>query len=363
MSGRAAPIRMAVFTGPGRLAVAAVPEPRLAAGEALVEVLGCTLCGSDLHSFTGRRSVPVPTVLGHEVVGRVVRLGPSGPRGTARDMHGEPLAVGERVAWGIVASCGQCPRCRRGLPQKCVAAVKYGHATVVAGREPLGGLASHCLLVANASIVRLPDSLPLEVACPAGCATATVAAALEPAGSLAGGRVGVFGLGMLGLTGCAMAREAGATEVVGIDPDPVRAAWATRFGATRTGTPGDLAGLLEQVAPGGLDVVLEMSGAPMSVAVAIESCGVGAAVHLVGSVFPAGCVLFDPEHLVRRQATVRGIHNYAPRHLAQAVEFLEAGHDRYPFAELVNAWHPLAGISAAFRSAIDSRAIRIGVRP
>lgn len=363
MNGRAAPIRMAMFTGPGRLAVCTVPEPRLAAGEALVKVLGCTLCGSDLHSFTGRRTVTVPTVLGHEIVGRVVRLGPSGPRGPARDMHGEPLAVGTRVVWGIVASCGQCHRCRGGLPQKCVAAVKYGHAAVVPGREPLGGLASHCLLVADASIVRLPESLPLEAACPAGCATATVAAALEPAGSIAGGRVGVFGLGMLGLTGCAMALEAGATEVVGIDPDPARAARAKRFGATRTGSPADLAALLEEAAPGGFDLVLEMSGAPASVAVAIESCGVGAAAHLVGSVFPAGRVSFDPEHLVRRQATVRGIHNYAPRHLARAVEFLATAHDRHPFADLVDGWHPLAEVSAAFRKAVDSPAIRIGVRP
>src|SRR5579885_316476 len=115
--------RAAVFGGvPGRIELRRFGTPAPAGAEVLVEVLGCTLCGSDLHTFDGRRTTPVPTILGHETLGRVVAFGPDAPR---RDYEGTPLALGDRVCWAIVACCGRCPNCRRSLPQKCQAGVKY----------------------------------------------------------------------------------------------------------------------------------------------------------------------------------------------------------------------------------------------
>ena len=356
-------ITFAVFTGPGQIELRQAAKPVLADGEALVEVLGCTLCGSDVHSFLGRREVVVPTVLGHEIVGRVVEVGPAGRSGPARCTDGTPLQVGDRVVWAVVASCGACDRCRRGLPQKCRSGVKYGHTQLCSGREGLGGLSSHCLLLAGTSVVRLAEAVPLEAACPAGCATATVAAALEPAGDLTGMCVGVFGLGMLGLTACAMARQAGAAAVLAFDPEASRRDLAVRFGATAAGRPEELPALLAEVGADGFDLVLELSGSAVAVAAAIEAAGVGGCVHLVGSVFPAAEVPLDPEQTVRRQLTIRGIHNYAPRHLEQAVQFLEVCHARLPFAELVSEWWPLADLEAAWAAAITSGAIRVGVRP
>lgn len=356
-------VTIAVFEGPRSVTLREVAWPTLRPGEVLVEVLGCTLCGSDLHSYTGRRDVAVPTVLGHEIAGRVAAVGPAADLAPPSTVDAMALAVGDRVVWAVVASCGACDRCQRGLPQKCRDGVKYGHAKLTQGREMLGGLGSHCLLLPGTSIVRLPDSLPLEVACPAGCATATVAAAIEPAGDLSGLRVAVLGLGMLGLTACAMAREAGAAVVIGVDPVAERARQAKAFGATATCGPDDLPACRAREAAEGFDLVLEMSGAPSSVAAAIDASGVGGCVHLVGSVFPAGTVPFDPEQAVRRQLTIRGLHNYAPRHLEQAVRFLEACHHRYPFAELVAGWWPLSEINAAFAEAQESKPVRLGVLP
>src|SRR5581483_7521681 len=104
----------------------------------LVRVTGCTLCGSDLHSYAGRRSVAVPTVLGHEILGRIDAFGPSTPR---RDFLGQSLAEGDRVTWAIVANCGDCFYCLRGLPAKCQHSVKFGHELLRPGRELTGGLA------------------------------------------------------------------------------------------------------------------------------------------------------------------------------------------------------------------------------
>ena len=90
-------------------------------GDLLVAVRLATICGSDLHTYAGRRSCPLPTVLGHEAVGTVVALG------EGRD----PALMGRRVTWTLADSCGKCVACAEwSLPQKCQTLFKYGHAAL-----------------------------------------------------------------------------------------------------------------------------------------------------------------------------------------------------------------------------------------
>ncbi|MDB5348214.1 MAG: phosphonate catabolism associated alcohol dehydrogenase [Schlesneria sp.] len=350
----------AIFDGtPGAIEVRDLPLPELHGAEMLVRVLGCTLCGSDLHSFDGRRSVPIPTILGHEIVGEIVAFGETASR---RDFAQRELTVGDRITWAIVASCGDCFYCQRDLPQKCLRSVKYGHEIVRPGQELLGGLAEHCLLVHGTAVVRLPSDLPLSVACPANCATATIVAALEAAGPLENRNVCIFGAGMLGLTACAMARCQGAAIVVCVEPDAARRQRALKFGATHVSDCVDLAAMTRQAGlQHGFDAVLELSGHPSAFDAAWPLIRTGGTLVLVGSVFPAAPVPLSFEQIVRRQLTIRGIHNYAPRHLLTAVEFLSRHHHDYPFAELVTQWVPLTSIADAFQLAKDPGAIRIGV--
>ena len=72
----------AVFHGPGDpLELCRFPLPNLGPGEVLVEIRCCTICGSDLHTIRGDRPIAGPTVLGHEMIGRVAELAADGPRG------------------------------------------------------------------------------------------------------------------------------------------------------------------------------------------------------------------------------------------------------------------------------------------
>ena len=77
--------------------------------------------------------------------------------------------------------------------------MKYGHEAFRSGYELLGGLAEHCLLVPGTTIVRVPDELSLKTVSPASCATATIAAALEAAGTLQDRVICITGAGLLGL--------------------------------------------------------------------------------------------------------------------------------------------------------------------
>lgn len=351
----------AVFDGhAGQLRMGSFPLPQLHGGEMLVRVLGCTLCGSDVHSFEGRRSVPVPTILGHEIVGEIISFGDAAAR---NDLAGQPLNIGDRITWAIVASCGHCLMCQRGLPQKCLNGTKYGHEPLQPQRELLGGLAEHCLLVKGTASVKLPPELPLSVVCPASCATATVAAAMEASGELRGRNVCLFGAGMLGLTGCAMARARGAAQIVCIDPVPARREQALRFGATRAVAPSELVVTAGCQVDQQFDVMIELSGKTAAFELAWPLLRTGATIVLVGAVFPDVPVSLLLEQVVRRHLTIRGIHNYAPRHLLAAVDFLAAHHQSAPFAELVSRWYPLHEVREAFAASTHSSAIRVGVAP
>lgn len=345
----------------------AVPGVRLAPGDVLAEVELATVCGSDVHTVLGHRQAPAPLVLGHEQVGRVVALG----RGGAKTTDGHRVALGERIVWSVAVPCGRCVRCRRGLPQSCLSLQKYGHERMRRGWELSGGFATHTHILDGTPMVRVPEELPAEILAPASCATATVAAALEAASvivPLEGALVLVAGAGMLGLTATAMATEAGARVVVS-DPIAERRDRALAFGAAGVADPDAVAG-----SPSGLATVLaktggrspaptialELSGNPAAVRSLLSAVDVGGVLVLVGSVSPGPELGIVPEQLVRRLLTIRGVHNYAPRHLEQAVRFLIEAGDRYPFAEQVGETFPLGDVD---RALVPAAHPRVAVRP
>jgi threonine dehydrogenase-like Zn-dependent dehydrogenase len=106
------------------------------------------------------------------------------------------------------------------------------------------------------------------------------------------------------------------------DIDPARRELARRFG----GAPD---------AGGRIDVAIDFSGASTAVTAALGRLDVGGVLVLAGSVLPAPAVEVDPERVVRQWLTITGVHNYEPRHLEQAVRFLDRTRGRYPWADVV----------------------------
>jgi alcohol dehydrogenase len=356
--------RAVVFHGHGRPLEQvryAVPEPRGA--ELLVRVTCCTLCRSDLHTHAGRRTEPTPTVLGHEIVGRIEAFGPDAPHA---DAAGSEARVGDRVTWAVVAGCGQCFTCGDDLPQKCERPYKYGHVRLTPDRPFGGGLSECVVLVPGTAWLRVPDAIPDPVAAPANCATATVAAILRSVGPVAGRSVVILGAGVLGVTACAMARAAGARAVLAGDPDPECRERAAAFGATHASgsDPDELAGVVAAATSGrGADVVVELAGVASSVRSGLALVRTGGVVALAGTVAPVGTVALDPENVVRRMLTIRGVHNYHPRDLASALEFLAGPGRGFPFASLIAGEYNLDRVEEAFAFAHAHPGVRVAVRP
>ena len=353
--------RASIFEGPGLpLQLRNVALPALGDGEMLVRVRLATICGSDLHSFDGKRTVPCPTILGHEILGTIEEMGP----GAEVDISGRPLALGDRVTWSLVVACGQCFSCRHQLPEKCAYVRKYGHERISDAWALNGGLATHCHLLKRTAVFRVPDALPDTVACPASCATATVAAAMRHAGNLADQVVLIQGAGMLGLTAAAWARVNGARAVIVCDVSAGRLEVARTFGADAVFTPDgqELRQFVSQASEGrGVDVAIDMSGSGAAITLGIDLLRCGGRAIWVGAVFPSQVNNFVAERVVRKYLSIQGVHNYQPTDLATALDFLTAHHHKFPFADQVSRPFPLEQCQAAFDHARSGASFRVAV--
>lgn len=347
----------AVFRGVGEpLTIEEFPVPVLVGKEALVRVRCATICGSDLHTYFGRRPGPVPSVLGHEMVGEIADVGPAG----VTDYRGRPLGLGDRVTWSMVWSCGECFYCLRGLRPKCERLMKFGHEKIEPGRELLGGMAEYCYLPEGTAIFRVPANVPDLVASPANCASATVAAVLRNAGEIKDEVVLIHGAGMLGLTACAMAGEAGAARVIAIEPDAHRRELALKFGASEAFDPAVIKmGQLGR----GADVALEFAGVPESVELGVTLLRCGGRFVLAGSTFPSRPVQVFAEQIVKRMIRIIGVYNYAPEDLESALGFLSGAVERYDFCGLVGACYGLSEANAAMEFAEKERPPRVALAP
>lgn len=188
--------------------------PPLQAGEALVRVLACGLCHSDIHMIDNDWGIThYPLVPGHEIVGEVVEAG-------SAVTH---LRRGMRVGIGWQRSaCGQCEDCLRGQDHLCdesTGVITHGY----------GGFATHVVVDARYCFP-LPDGLPTEVAGPLLCGGVTVYSALRAAGMGSGLRIGVIGVGGLGHMAILFASRLG-NQVTAFTTTEAKAREAAELGA------------------------------------------------------------------------------------------------------------------------------------
>jgi L-iditol 2-dehydrogenase len=317
-------MRAAVHAGAGEIRLERRPPPTIGAGELLLRVRGCGLCGSDLAKLRG--PADPPAVLGHEVVGEVAAVGEG-----AGD-----LRPGDRVVTAHHVPCFRCHYCRRGSPSMC-------RAFKASNLDP-GGFAEYVRVpAANARHVtfRVPAGMPDAVAAftePLGCCVRAV----RRAGPSAGDTVVVAGLGAMGCLLLQLARRRGA-RVVAVDPVAERRALAASLGAEVAVAPEALADPVAALSDGrGADLAVLTTGAPAVVRAALGWVRDGGAVHLFvgegeGSL-PVG-------ELYRRELTLAATYSSSPADLAEAFDLLCTGAVRV--AELCSHRLPLERLAEA----------------
>ena len=243
-----------------------VSEPR--DDEVAVELEACGICHADIAAQHGGIPFPLPGVLGHEGVGRVVAVGQSV----------NELAAGDRVALSYTF-CGQCRFCLGGLPAYCVT---WPVRNLVGGGRMDGSCSFHRgdetvhshyfgqssfsrrIVVTARSAVKVPDDIPAAVLAPLGCGVQTgVNAAQTVLRPRLGDRVAVFGAGSVGLSAVMGLALTGATQVIAIDVHQRRLDLARELGATDVidASASDVGAEIKRLTgDAGLDGAIETSG-------------------------------------------------------------------------------------------------------
>ncbi len=336
-------MRAAVYRGAGRLAAEDWPEPSIGAGEVLLRLKGCGLCGSDIAKIVDP-ATKVPAVFGHEVVGEVVVVG----AGVAN------CVVGDRVVAAHHVPCGSCHYCRRGSESMCP-------AFKTSNLDP-GGFAEYVRVPApNArhAMFRVPAHVRDEAASfvepLACCLRALRRARIEP-----GDTTVVVGLGSIGCLFVQLLKRAGAA-VVGCDNLSDRVALAGRLGAD-AGGPGDVTGQAVRTLSGGrgADQVIVTGGGSEVLPWAADILRDGGTVHYFaggdGDTLPLSLA-----RLYHRELTITTTYSSCPADLAEAFRLISG--DEIAVERLVTHRVPLESLASGVDLMRRREALKVYVTP
>lgn len=248
-----------------RYAAAVVPE-ELTDGKVLVRPTAVGICGTDIHIIEGRfPAARPPLVLGHEIAGLVMAIGP--------DVH--QVKVGDRVTIDQVIGCGTCYFCERGSRQFCKAGFELG-ITADGGCQDL-------LVVPQENVFVLPSTISDEAA---AMLDMEVWAAMSKCGVIPGETVLVLGPGPAGMVACQIARVLGAGRVILAGPDGERMRKAQKLCLADTYVLTDRenvpARIMTETAGIGVNVAIDCAGASEALRNALASITPGGRIVLYG---------------------------------------------------------------------------------
>ncbi len=345
-------MRAAVFQAPGEpLRIAQVPAPIVAAGELLIAVKCCGICGSDLHMADvhtrtgGMAPLPRGTVMGHEFAGEIVDIGPRA---------GSSWRIGQRVTALPYIACGQCYSCLAGMGYRC-AQVRY------TGLGNLPGAYAEIMRVGAAEALLLPEGVdwqrgalvePLAVGL-----HAVHAARLAP-----GDAVLILGAGPIGLAAALWCRYFGAQHVIVCDKVPARLALAEQLGATATinAEHEEVVGAFKRSAGSRPAVVLECVGVPGTQQLAMDYAPAGGRIVVVGV-----CMATDhlePVKAIAKELTVNYVFMYRRQDFEITIDLINR--ERIDPSAMLTATVNFEAFPAAFESLkTDKRGCKVMLTP
>lgn len=299
-------MRAAVLQKDGRFAVEEVARPAPTGHQAVLRVTYCGICGSDLHAVRAGSIAP-GAILGHEITGEIVDLGP----------EVEGFEVGDRVTTLSAVPCDTCTACREGRFRACETGWQvFGYTGLP------GGYAEE--IVTHASVLlKVPEGTP-DVAAALNEPSIVGLHAARASRLRLGDTAVVIGAGPIGLLVLQAIRLANEGPVYVVEPSAGRRRMAMELGATEAFDPrsDDVAGQITARTTVGADVVFECAGARGTLQQAVELVRPGGQVMVPG-------VNMEPDEiapitLINKEAEIKG--SLGGAHLFQtALEYLAAG--------------------------------------
>lgn len=334
-----------------------LPVPELEPGALLVRMDTASVCGSDVHFWRGNfgASFPLelPAVPGHEGVGRIVAFG----AGEHVDSVGDPLEVGDRVVWAH-APCGRCYVCSVQRTAEMCPNLWVGYLRSCKEPPYIGGtFGEYAYVIPRAPRVRVPDAVPSSWASAASCALRSVVHAFGKLGPLDSTHtVVVQGSGAVGLFATAMAAVHHPRRLVVIGDPPPRLEIARDWGADVTISVADhpepadrLAAVRDAVGADGVDVVMDMAGAPGAVAEGVELLARNGRYLVIGTT--GGDPQLIRVHLiVTRALQVIGSLSAHIGDYYDALQFMDRHRDRFDWDRMFGRTYALEDLTDALEA-------------
>ena len=344
-------MKAAVYYGPRDVRVEEVSEPNLEPGEALLKVMFCGVCGTDIKTYLrGHPMFEPPCILGHEPVGEIVEARP-GQDAVARGRAS--VGVGDMVAVAPYVPCDNCRLCLKGRQEMC--ASKAGIAGAFCEYIRIPGE------VVAKGVLEVPEGMSPRVACLAEpvacCLNAVEATPLDP-----GDCVLITGAGPMGLLMLELCKARGAGEILVSEPSKTRRMEVARRGARvidpRAEDVGDR--VKAETGGDGADAAFVCVGAADALESAMASVRPGGSVNLFGG-FPGGSrVMVDPNAIHYSEIALLGSFGFAPRHFHMGMRLLASG--RLDVAGLVTREFALDDVCLALDAGASGEALKVLLR-
>ena len=302
-----------------------MPTPEPTGTEVLLEVTHCGVCHSDLHIWDGyydmgggnrmslkERGVVLPLALGHEIVGRVAKLGPD-----AAALPNAPKVGDTRIVFPWVG-CGTCDMCLAEEDNMCLT----GRAL---GVFQNGGYGSHVVAPHPRHLID-PGTLDPALAATYACSGVTVYSAIAKVMPLKPtDAVVVVGAGGLGLAAIGMLRAMGHERVIAVDVDEAKLAGAREAGASETvdGRGPDVTARLLDAAGGPVRAVIDLVNGTATAAFAIAALRKGGKLVQVGLF--GGEMRVPLPAMAMRALTIQGSYVGNPKELREVVALAQSG--------------------------------------
>jgi len=331
-----------VLTGPRQLKIQDFPLPEVGDDDGILKLELIGVCGSDPGIYNGKTrgaERPYPIILGHEIVGRVEKMGAS-----AKKHHG--VKEGDRVIIEYAFGCGRCTACIVGNYTLCEKYYSYG--SMISCKKPphlFGAYADYLYIHPRAMVHHIGDDLSPETGVLIGAVLGNGVRWLRTVGNVSLGQTTVIlGPGQQGLAGVVVAKESGAHPiiVVGLSGDKGRLEMARRFGADLVinADEQDPVDAVKDVTNGKMaDMVMDVTGRPSGAVSALNLAGVGATVVLPGLYGPDTQIPLMMDKVVLNELKLLGVfsHNFPAVEAAIAI----ARKKKYPIEEMITHRFPL----------------------
>jgi alcohol dehydrogenase len=357
-----------VVETPGKMAMWEFALPEIGEEDGLLRVELAGVCGSDPGMFKGKSTalaVKYPLILGHEIVGRIEKLG-------ARAAARRKLKEGDRVIVETAFGCGHCRPCLAGNYVHCEAQMFYGH-TVPCSEPPhlWGAYGRHLYIAPRAMVHKIDESLPPEEAVFICAVLGNAIRWLRMLGGVSIGQTAVIeGPGLQGLAGVIVARESGADKIIvtGLGKDGRRFALAKEFGATHclNVEREDPVEAVREITGGEMaDVVMEVTGHPEGPKTALDLARKRGTIVLPG-IYGAGKEIpLVLDKIVFKELKIQGVLSQDMAAVLPAIRLAESR--KYPLAKMITHRFPLEEAEKAVRLAAgempEEEAIKVVIVP